>query len=87
MTWYTTADARADAERIGRREHRRLAPTPEQSYWLRAADTREVACEDVPASVLAFLISQRLVRVSGARGVDVLEVSATGRMALMSGDN
>ena len=83
MTWYTTADARADAERVGRREHRRIAPTPEQAYWLRLADAREVACEDVPGSVLAFLIQQRLVRVRVARGVDVLEVSAAGRTALL----
>lgn len=63
--------------------NRRLALDAETAYFLMAADKREVASEDVPASVLAFLIQQRLVRVRGSRGVDVLEVSAEGRLALL----
>lgn len=64
-------------------KHRRLSLDAETAYYLRAADMRLVPCWDVPASVLAFLIQQRLVRVRCSRGVDALEVSAEGRIALL----
>ena len=64
-------------------KHRRLSLDAETAHYLNAADKREVACEDLPAGLLAFLVQQRLVRVRGSRGVDVLEVSAEGRLALL----
>ena len=81
MTWYTTADARADAERIGRRERRRLAPTPEQSYRLRRIGDGAVCQGAIPPSVFAFLVTQQLVSTRPTMGGETLvELSAAGAL-------
>lgn len=58
---------------------KRIAPTPEQSYYLRRIGRGALAAETIPPSVLAFLVQQQLIVLrSTIGGEEMAELSATG---------
>ena len=62
----------------------RIAPNAEQAYWLHKIGTGAVAQDEMPPSVFAFLVQQKLVSTRRTIGGEhLVELSAAGCLAAL----